>query len=290
LVPPPSIITAFAALTVALAALWLPRREASAAAALSWTLPFALALAAALYGGLVDVLATVVLLFFAMACRAASRARGTALRVASHALMLAITAGLLLHVMPGFHNPVVIDGIVLSPGGVPYTKYLNFDKGAAGLFLLGLYAPSLTQHDRALHRVGGWLWRFLVMVAVVGAVSLAVGFVRWDPKLPVWFPMWAWSMVFLTALPEEAVFRGVVQTGLEATLGRHGALAAAAVLFGAAHIGGGPLYVGMATLAGAFYGWIYMSTRSLSGAILAHAGLNTVHLLLFTYPALGLHA
>jgi membrane protease YdiL (CAAX protease family) len=39
-------------------------------------------------------------------------------------------------------------------------------------------------------------------------------------------------------------------------------------------------------LAGIGYGWIYASTRSLVGAVAAHAGLNTMHLLFFTYPAL----
>ena len=43
----------------------------------------------------------------------------------------------------------------------------------------------------------------------------------------------------------------------------------------------------VATLAGIGYGWIYAETRSIGSAILAHAGLNTLHLLLFTYPALA---
>ena len=34
------------------------------------------------------------------------------------------------------------------------------------------------------------------------------------------------------------------------------------------------------------FAWIYAATGSIRAAILAHAALNTVHLLLFTYPAL----
>jgi membrane protease YdiL (CAAX protease family) len=41
----------------------------------------------------------------------------------------------------------------------------------------------------------------------------------------------------------------------------------------------------LASAAGIGYGWIYLSTRSLAAATLAHAGLNTIHLLLVSYPA-----
>ena len=282
-----SVLVAFIALTLALGALWLAQPSAPPRVARAWTWAFALAVAAALYGGLVDVRAVVVLLFYAAACRAANRAGRLHLGVVAHVLLFAITATLMLHVAPGFNNPLLLDRVVLSPGGVPYTKFLNFDKGLVGLFLLGLYAPALLQEDRLHRAFSGFAWRFAAMLAVVIAASLASGFVAWDPKLPVWFPVWVWSMLFLTALPEEALFRGVVQHGLEPRLGRGGALAAGALVFGLAHAGGGPLYVVLAVVAGAGYGWIYLATRSISAAILAHAGLNTVHLLLFTYPALA---
>jgi membrane protease YdiL (CAAX protease family) len=229
----------------------------------------------------------VVLLFLAVACRAANRASATGLRIAAHGLLLLICAGLMLHVLPGFENPQVISGVVLGPGAEPYTKYLNFDKAVAGLFLLGIYAPQLPARD-ALHRhLAGVAWRGAVLVVAVIALALAIGFTRLDPKLPPWFALWGWSMVFLTALPEEALFRGVVQTNLAPRLGPRAAIAVAAALFGLAHVAGGWSYVALAAVAGAGYGWIYAATRSIAGAILAHAGLNTIHLLFFTYPALA---
>jgi membrane protease YdiL (CAAX protease family) len=129
------------------------------------------------------------------------------------------------------------------------------------------------------------------MTAAVMLLALALGYVRWAPKVPDWWAMWTWSMVFLTALPEEALFRGVVQTGLEQRLGgthRAGlaALTIAGVLFGVAHLAGGWQYVVLASVAGIGYGWIYLRTRSIAAAIVAHAGLNAVHFFLFTYPAL----
>ena len=298
MLPPVSLVLGFVALTLAFVLLWVGPAPRVPDRAPYWTFAFAIALAAALAGGIVDVRGVVALLAFAAACRAASRAERPTARVAAHIVMLLVCAGLMLHVMPGFNNPIVISQVVLGPGAVPYTKYLNFDKAVAGLFLLGIYAPELVARGKGLANVGAYVreftWRFAVLVAVVVALSLAVGFVRWDPKMPLWFPVWAWSMLFLTALPEEALFRGVIQTSLGRRLGGTrratiGAMLIAGLLFGLAHAGGGTTYVALATVAGIGYGWIYAALRSLGAAIAAHFCLNVIHFLCFTYPALALH-
>jgi uncharacterized protein len=295
---PVSFVLAFGALTLALVLLWVAPTPAAEGRAPYWTVAFAIALAAALAGGIVDVRGVIVLLACAAACRAASRAERPVTRVLAHVVMLVVCGGLMLHVMPGFNNPIVISQVVLSDGGVPYTKYLNFDKAAAGLFLLGIYAPGLVaRRKRPAHvaaDVRAFAWRFAVLLAVVLAVSLSLEFVRWDPKMPLWFPLWAWSILFLTALPEEALFRGVIQTSLARRLagGRGAAMLAMAIaglLFGLAHAGGGTTYVGIASVAGVGYGWIYAARRSLGAAIAAHFCLNVIHFLCFTYPALALH-
>jgi membrane protease YdiL (CAAX protease family) len=103
-------------------------------------------------------------------------------------------------------------------------------------------------------------------------------------------------MVFLTALPEEALFRGVVQEWVAHGLAgrwqaRKAGLVAAVVvgaLFGLAHAAGGPAYVVLAAVAGIGYGWIYAETRSIGAAIAAHAGLNAIHFVFFSYPSLAL--
>jgi membrane protease YdiL (CAAX protease family) len=254
-----------------------------------WTLPFALALVSALAGGIVDVGGVIVLLVYAVACRAASRAVSPALSMAAHALMLLVCAALMLHVLTGFRNPQILSQVQFSPDGLPYTQYLNFDKASAGLFLLGLYAPDLVARDDGFRRSRALAWRFGVLLASIIALSLALGFVRWDPKLPPAFPLWALVILFFTALPEEALFRGVVQTLCERRVGTTAAIAIAAVLFGLAHMAGGPVYATLAAVAGAGYGWIFARTRSIGAAIVAHAGIDAVHFLFFTYPALALH-
>jgi uncharacterized protein len=275
-----------------LLALWLPLAlDRRTRWPIGWLAVLPVSLIAASMAGLVSLAGLSALAALALACTLASRHPHRGIRGAAHVALLALTAGLLLHVVPGFENPRVLHDVVLTPGAQPYTKYLNFDKAATGLLLLGVYAPSLTQRDEGVRHAVGFAWRFGIMVAVVMALSVAVGYVRWDPKHPSWWPMWLWSMVFFTALPEEVVFRGLLQAWITDSLGgttRAGWLGVlvAGGLFGLVHIAGGPVYVALATVAGIGYGWVFLSTRSIGAAIAAHAGLNTVHFFLFTYPAL----
>jgi membrane protease YdiL (CAAX protease family) len=179
---------------------------------------------------------------------------------------------------------------VLSPDAVPYTQYLNVDKGLAGLLLLGVYVPERVERDRGPRPLAGFVTRFVIVIAVVITIALITGYARWDPKLPSWWPAWLAIMIVLTALPAEAAFRGVVHARLAELRGDPHSMLAIVVgglAFGIAHMAGGPLYVLVASVAGIGYGWIFASTGSIAAVILGHRGVNRVHLLLFTYPSLA---
>lgn len=288
---PPLVVATFAMLTVALSALWAPRVSASHQAGTWWVLPAAAALLLAQMADLVGTAGLVALFVLVTACRLTHDTPHGALKGFAIAVLLVTSAGLLAHVVPGFDNPRVLDGVRLGPDAAPYTKYLNVDKGFLGLFLLGLVS-----HRRAVRRsrvaFGALAWRFAIVAIVVMAATVALGFARWDPKLPSWWPLWLWSMAFLTALPEEAVFRHLIQGGLQAWLGPSPRAGVAAVIvsglvFGLAHAAGGAPYVALATLAGIGYAWIYMVSGSVAMSIVAHTALNAVHLLCFTYPSIA---
>ncbi|MBL8139162.1 MAG: CPBP family intramembrane metalloprotease [Acidobacteria bacterium] len=286
------VVTTFVALAAAMLALWAPRVWFSPHARSLWVLPFAVALLAAQMAEVVTTPGLVAMFVLITATRVGYQVPDGGLRGFALALMLALSGGLLLHAVPGFDNPRLLDGVRLSADAEPYTKFLNFDKGVLGLFLLGLFAP-----ERALRRAPrgatpAVTWRLAIIAIVVMGLTVAAGYARWDPKLPVWWPAWLASMIFFTALPEEAVFRHVIQGGLQTWLGptqqsRWTALAGGAALFGLAHVGGGWVYVALATVAGLGYGLVYAITGSIVAAILAHTALNTLHLLFFTYPALA---
>jgi membrane protease YdiL (CAAX protease family) len=290
--PAPLVLAAFAALAAAMAALWAPRLVAGPHAHSWWVFPFAVALLLAQASGVVDTRGLFALFVFTVACRFGTHAVDSAARGFALAVMLALSAGFLVHAVPGFANPRVLDSVTVSADAAPYIKYLNFDKGVAGLVLLGLFAPERTRQRAPAGTLPAAAWRFAIVAGVVMTLTVAAGYARWDPKLPAWWPLWLASMVFLTALPEEAFFRHVVQGGLHAWLGessraRWAATLVAATLFGLAHLGGGWIYAGLATFAGVGYGLVYALTRSIGAAIVAHSTLNLLHLLFFSYPALA---
>ena len=272
-------------------ALWTIRAGTRRSAESFWIGACLLSVILALAAGILDVIGLAALGAFAAICVVARRATHPGATAAAHTLLVFGGAALFVHVVPGFHNPVLVSNVVLGADAQPYTKYLNYDKGMAALLLLALYAPDRTATDRG-SRLSAFLWRIGLLVAAMLVLTNILGYVRWDPKLPSWWPAWLWSMAFLTALPEEVLFRGCLQTWIERGLAPSGRATVASVLiagivFGVAHAGGGAMYVVLSSVAGIGYGWIYASTRSLAMSTLAHTGLNTVHFLFFTYPALA---
>jgi membrane protease YdiL (CAAX protease family) len=124
-------------------------------------------------------------------------------------------------------------------------------------------------------------------MAVALPVGLFSGFIAWAPNL-------SWSRVvgaplgifFFIALPEELLFRGLLQNMLEKSTGRPlPALVAAAVIFGATHLNNGPApdgrYFVMASVAGLFYGWAYRRSRSLLVPAAVHAAVDVAWVLFF---------
>lgn len=269
-----------------------------AAAALAWHRPqhgLSLILAVLGYAGALAFgkLQPIVLAPLALLTAAAwgvSPARPLAVRIAAHAVFAALAIALSLHLIPGFHNPLVIAPTRFTPDAVPFTMYLNLDKPLVGLWLLWVLpwiAPDVAL-SRAL-RTGAVAAVATAAVCLAGA--LALGMVGWAPKWPPSGWLWLVNNLLLVTLTEEALFRGYVQGGLTRALraftwGPWVALAIGAVLFGAAHAAGGWQWIVLGTVAGIGYGLAWRRGGLLASA-LAHAGLNVVHFGLFTYPMLA---
>lgn len=253
-----------------------------------WQLLFSGAVVGGILADLLDwpaVVALALLWFAAAAYRHDDDSvRNTALKIVG----VLIGVALALHVVPGFDAFVVAREIQITPESAAMTLKANFDKGAAGLLFLAYYSrrPSITEWPTIVGT--GAVYGVATGVLAIGLV-LAAGAVRLDPK---WSAVAIWWMpinLFLTCVFEEMLFRALVQNSLARALRdrprwRWFPLAAASVLFGLAHAGGGVLLIAVASVAGIGYGLAYARTGRVESAVLAHFVLNAVHFFAFTYP------
>jgi len=131
--------------------------------------------------------------------------------------------------------------------------------------------------------VGSVLSNFLLFALIGIPIGLGTGFLAWNPAIvsvPALAGRFA-SILLVTGLPEELLFRGIIQNGLAQSLGsRRAALVLASALFGVAHLNNGPSpdwrYALLAALAGIFYGRTYEATQGLLAPAAVHALVDTV--------------
>lgn len=89
----------------------------------------------------------------------------------------------------------------------------------------------------------------------------------------------------LIAIPEELLFRAIIQNLLETRVGRTAALLIAAILFGLSHFNHGAgfnwRYVLLASIAGIFYGRAWRAKRQIFASIVTHTAVDVVWSLWF---------
>lgn len=153
---------------------------------------------------------------------------------------------------------------------------------AAGLYLFLVACPlerigytfQLSRRDWGVALIA------TVAFAIVGIpIGLATGFLEWNPRPDALRIAVAPIAIFLaTGVPEEFLFRGLIQNSLERTIGR-AALPVASIIFGLAHLPD-VRYVLLATLAGLAYGWVYLVTRRITASAITHALVDWIWVLL----------
>lgn len=122
--------------------------------------------------------------------------------------------------------------------------------------------------------------------AIIGIpLGVAMGFIVWR-FAPFNAGDWLLRLTmiyFLNALPEEMLFRGVIQNMIERRFGRTWqTLMVAALIFGLAHVDNATAhhavpnwpYVIMASFAGIAYGWAWRKSGKITGSAVTHTLVN----------------
>lgn len=181
------------------------------------------------------------------------------------------------------------------------TRDVSLPMGMMTAILLTLY---LFLVHRPLSGIGFSFrlrWRDImhVLIGLAGfsLVSIPLGMGLEFLQIGVDFPgageiiLMALAGYLLVALPEEVLFRGVIQNLLVRSWGRFwAAWPAASLIFGMAHLNnatprfpvpnGG--YMVMATLAGLAYGWVYARSEKVTVSAITHASVNLIWGVIFT--------
>lgn len=282
----------FVLLLLAVLGLWIHRTV--------WIGALIASVAAAYYTGALEGLAVVPLgliaLFavrFRMARDLPPSGKATALQMLFGIAVFALTLSIALLILPGFSRLALTEAAPLTPDALPYGIGLGFAKVAPAILILGIINTdrirTWSELPAVLRRVVP-IW--MVTLAAVIMLTMATGYVRFDPKWSSLFLTWTVVNLFFTCLAEEAFFRGFVQheltrAGSNPARAAVVAISVSALLFGLAHFAGGWTYVIAGIVAGAGYGLAYHLTRRIEAAMAVHFALNATHFLLFTYPALA---
>lgn len=184
-------------LSLAIVWLWLPPQISASGVTSRIAISIGWLTLAVVHGyatGIVTPLGVIAILAFALLCyRYSSGNQGPALRAATTVATILFSLALMAHVVPGFSNLLIVRDAVLSPSAVPYTLYLNFDKAQIGLFLLAFGSPLLASRTDWAAMLKVLLPAVLLLITALMLFAFMLGQVRFDPKWPAIFPIWAWA-------------------------------------------------------------------------------------------------
>lgn len=216
------------------------------------------------------------------------------LRLIVFGVQFMIGGALCFHFMPGFANWEIASSLHISPGGLPYDLWMNYDKALSGLLLLAWYSPLIQSQSgwkELLNKSALWIGACVISLLFL---SQLLHVVAWDPKLPgIFFPWLLINWIFV-CIPEEALLRGLMLKELCGFFGGKAsgnllALIVSSLIFTLFHLAWVAYlpFLALVFVAGLFYGGLYLWTGKIEASIVCHGVVNTLHFLLFTYPALA---
>jgi len=203
---------------------------------------------------------------------ATGRARPGELPWRELAAAASLGLGVKYHLLPSLPVP--------APGGYDASRLVGL---VAGLYFFLVARPlegvgyrwMLTTRDAATAVVV-----FLGYAAIAVPIGFATHFVAWNPRVAVPGVVMQPLIIYLvTAVPEEFLFRGLLQNLLSRWIGVPLGLAIGSVVFGLSHLPD-PRYAVLATIAGVAYGYVYLRTGKVTAAAITHALVDAVWVIL----------
>jgi membrane protease YdiL (CAAX protease family) len=229
-------------------------------------------------------------LFLALIARAAApQTAGLRLARILDVAVIVMLFGFGNQLLPGFVSTTVVSPLRVSPDAAPMRVIGNFDVELAALFLLALYGKRVTRLKELRAIAVPTLAVATATVTAVIGMAVALGYVRFDLKWPPFALVHLGKTLLVTAVVEEAFFRGVIQERLThlsvfraSRVRRAIPVAISALVFGLAHLRGGWLLALLATLAGLGYAFAYSLTERIEAPIAVHFIVNATHFVAFT--------
>lgn len=195
------------------------------------------------------------------------------------------------------------DGVVLAVLVAVYMLRVLSDWGYPGLGALAkLYVADVALYLYVvIRRLQGMGYSFVPTVSAISVglrewllflpfgigIGFAVHFIHFHSRMPSGVALGTALLVtfLVVAIPEEILFRGILQNLLETRLRPWLALLTASLLFGFGHFHRGAAfnwrYVVLAAIAGIFYGRAWQARRQLLAAIITHTAVDVVWSLWF---------
>lgn len=194
----------------------------------------------------------------------------------------------LLHKATGYNNVLMFDNIVLKQNSVPFTQYLNLDKGILGFILLMFIVPK--PKTLSVKIMPSIMLVFAVLTIACLNLALLMQLVEFDFKLLPMAFAWSCTNLFLTCLVEEAFFRGFIQQQCQSLskkmMWQYLCILLSGLLFGLAHFPAGMTYTSIAVVMGSVYAYAYWKSNNIMLPIALHFAFNCIHFFCFSYPYL----
>ena len=286
------MIPPFVLFPLAICAVLVPSARLGGVRILPWLVVYLLATVFAVAAGAVTPVGLVALaVLFGFAWRA-HRATGLA-RLVLILLFAGLSIALSIQAVPGVGKLTSPSTLWLTPQAQALLR-LDVGKVSTGLLLFALLVPRVSSAAEVRQHWKATLAISIVGTAVTVGAAVAMGFVRFEPRLLPETAVRLVSNLLFTCIAEESFIRGLVQEEMHRAAersqrrGLHAVVVAvSAIAFGAAHAAGGLHYVLLATLGGVANALAYAKARKVEASVVTHFMLNAVHFVFFAHPTLA---